>query len=84
MTLGKATVEKLEAIKDDDKIVEAVGNLTKTRMSAMLVVYRNTIIVHTPKENFRSDYIVTFNTSGSSRTVRWYDYEEHLRVKFRR
>ena len=64
MTLGKATVEKLEAIKDDDKIVEAVGNLTKTRMSAMLVVYRNTIIVQTSKETLRLDCIVTLNASG--------------------
>ena len=57
-------MEKLEAIKDDDKIVEAVGNFTKTRMSAMLVVYRNTIIVHTSKETLRLDCIVTLNASG--------------------
>ena len=82
--MGKYTVEKLEAIEDYNKRVKDLGYLTNPRMAATLVIYRNTIIVHTPKENFRSDYIVTFNTSGSSRTVRWYDYEEHLRVKFRR
>ena len=32
-TLGKDTVEKLEAIEDNNKIVEAVGNLTKPRMA---------------------------------------------------
>ena len=33
MMLGKDTVEKLEFIKDDDKRVEAVVNLTKPRMA---------------------------------------------------
>ena len=45
MALGKATVEKIEAIEDDDVRVEAVGNLTKIRMSAMLVICRNTVRV---------------------------------------
>ena len=49
MTLVKYTVEELEAVEDNNKRVKAVGKLTKPRMAEIFVVYRNTIIVHTPK-----------------------------------
>ena len=47
MTLGKATVDKLEAAEEDDERVEGVGKLTNTRMAEMLVIYRNTVRVQT-------------------------------------
>ena len=50
MTLGKATGEKLEAIEDNSKRVEAVVNITNPRMEDILVVYVNTGIVQTAKE----------------------------------
>ena len=58
MMLGKATIEKLEAIEDNDKRVEAVGNITKPRMAAMLVR------VQTDKDTFRLDFIVALNSLG--------------------
>ena len=45
MTLGKANVEKLEAIEDNNKRLEAVRKLTNPRMVAILVVYEKTIRV---------------------------------------
>ena len=38
ITLGRATVEKLEAIENNDNRVEAVGNITKPIIDAMLVM----------------------------------------------
>ena len=64
MTLGKATVDKLEDIEDDDKRVEAVGKLTNPRMEVMLVMCGNTVIVHKSKETLGLDCIVVLNTSG--------------------
>ena len=57
-------MEKLEAIEDDYERVEAVGNLTKTRMAPMLVMYRNTVIVQKPKETLQLEYIVALNAPG--------------------
>ena len=64
MKLGKATGEKIKAIEDNDKGGEAVGNLTKPRMAAMLVMYGNTIRVQRTKENFLLDCIVALNALG--------------------
>ena len=64
MTLGKATVDKLEAIEDNNKILEAIGKLTKPRMEDILVVYGNTDIVQTAKETLQLDCIVLLNASG--------------------
>ena len=64
MTLGKATVEKLKATKDNNKRVGDVVNITKPRMSEMLMMYRKTAGMHTSKEALRLDYIVMLNTSG--------------------
>ena len=50
MTLGKATVQKLEAIEENDKRVYAVVNLTKPRMVDILVLYENTVLVQTAKD----------------------------------
>ena len=63
-TLGKATVEKIEAFEDDNGRVEDVVNITKPRMSEMLMMYRKTARMHTSKEALRLDYIVMLNTSG--------------------
>ena len=49
MTLGKATVEKLEAIEDNGKRVEAVGNTTKLRMVGILVMFVKNLIMYTYK-----------------------------------
>ena len=61
--LGKATVEKLEAIEEDNERVETVGKLTKPRMEDMLVMYGNNVRVQTAKETLRLDCIVALNTS---------------------
>ena len=61
MMLGKATVEKLEDIKEDANIVKTVGNLTKPRMASILVMYGNTVRVNTEKDTLRLDFIFTFN-----------------------
>ena len=84
MTLGKATVEKLEAIEYNEKRVEAVGKLTKPRMADMLMMYGNNFRVKISKGILRLDCIIALNYSGYSITVRWYNDEEHLRVKVRR
>ena len=47
MTLGKATVEKLEAVEDKYKRVAAVVNLTKTKIAAMMVTNVTTVRVQT-------------------------------------
>ena len=64
MTLGEATVDKLEAIEDNNKIVDTVGKLTNTRMAEILVVYIKTFRVQTAKETLRLDFIVVMNASG--------------------
>ena len=64
MTLGKATVEKLKATKDNNKRVGDVGNITKPRMSEILVIYGKTFRVQTSKETLRLDCIVALNASG--------------------
>ena len=64
MTLGKDAVEKLEAIEDKYKRVEVVGNLTKPRMTEILVMYVNTVRVQTSKETLRLDCIFTLNAPG--------------------
>ena len=56
-------MEKLEAIEDNNKRVEAVGNITMPRMAEILVMYQNPIRVYTPKEILRLDFIVTLNAS---------------------
>ena len=61
MMLGKATVDKIEDIKEDANIVKTVGNLTKPRMAAMLVMYGNTVRVKTDKDTLRFGFIFTFN-----------------------
>ena len=63
-TLGKATVENIKAIEDNNKRVEAVGKLTKPRMAAILVMYGKLVRVQTPKEIFLLDCIVALNASG--------------------
>ena len=63
MPLGKATVDKLEAIEDNKKL-EAVGNLTNPRMVEMLAMYRNTVKVQTAKEILQLDCIAALNASG--------------------
>ena len=62
MTLGKATVENLKAIEDDDESVGAVGNLTKPRLLAMLVMYEKTVGFQTAKDILRLYYIVALNS----------------------
>ena len=64
MMLGKATVDKIEAIEDHNKIVEAVGKRTKPSMAEMLVMYGNNTRAQTAKETFQLDCIVAFNASG--------------------
>ena len=64
MTLGKATMDKLKAIDENNKIVEDVGNITKPSMAEMLVMYRNTFRVQTAKDNFRLGCIDELNASG--------------------
>ena len=64
MTLGKANVDKLEAIEDNNKIVEAVGNITKPRMAAILMVYKNIVRVQTPQDILRLDFVAALNASG--------------------
>ena len=63
-TLGKATVEKIEAFEDDNGRVEDVVNITKPRMSEILVIYGKTFRVQTSKETLRLDCIVALNASG--------------------
>ena len=60
MTLGKATVEKLEAIEDKEKNVEHVGNLTKPSMAKHLVMHGKPVRVQAPKDILRLDW----NASG--------------------
>ena len=64
MTLGKGTVDKLEAIKGNNKTLEDVGKLNKPRMEEILVVYGKTVRVHTAKDTLRLDCIVALNASG--------------------
>ena len=64
VTLGEATVKKFEASKDNNKRVEAVGKLTKSRMAAILVMYRNNFRLQTAKETLRLDCTVALNASG--------------------
>ena len=64
MTLGKDTVEKLDAIEYNNKIVEAVQKITKPRMAEMLMIYRKTVRVNTPKETFWLYCIVALNALG--------------------
>ena len=64
MTLGKATVEKLEAIEDNGERVEAVGNINKPRTTATLVMNVNNVRVHAAKNNLRLYCIVALNASG--------------------
>ena len=56
-------MEKLEDIEDKGKIVEAVGKLTKPRISAILVMYRKNVRVQTAKETLRFDFIVALKES---------------------
>ena len=63
-TLEKATVEKLEAIEDDNKRVEAVGKPTKPRMAEILVMYGKTVRLHTPKGIFWLGCILLLNALG--------------------
>ena len=65
MTLGRATVDKFEAIEDNDERVEAGVNLTDPRMAEMLLRYGNTVRVQTVKQTMRLDCIVTFNALGA-------------------
>ena len=64
MTLGEPTVDKLEAIEEDDERLESMGNITKPSMEEMLMMYGETFRVQTSKETFRLDYIVLLNASG--------------------
>ena len=64
MTLGKTTVEKIKAIHDDDKIVEAVGKITKPRMASILMMYGKTVRIQTSKETLRLDCIFALNALG--------------------
>ena len=64
MTLGKATMEKLEAIEDNKKVLEAVRNLTKPRMAAIFVMYGKTFRIQTNKETLWLDCIVVLTSSG--------------------
>ena len=64
VTLGEATVKKFEASKDNNKRVEAVGKLTKSRMAAILVMYRKNVRLQTAKETLRLDCTVALNASG--------------------
>ena len=64
MMSGKATVEKLGDIEDANERVEAVVKLKNPRMAAMLVIYRNTVIVNTAKETLRLECIGTLNALG--------------------
>ena len=56
-------MEKLEAIEDNNKVVEDVGKLTKPRMSEILVMYRNNVRVQKSKETLWLDFIFTLNAS---------------------
>ena len=56
-------MEKLEAIEDNNKRVEAVENLAKPSMAEILVMYRKAVGVQRAKENLRLDCIVALNTS---------------------
>ena len=64
MTLEKATVEKLEAIEDNNKRVEAVENLAKPSMAEILVMCGNTFRVQTAKETLWLSCTVALNASG--------------------
>ena len=55
--------KKLEAIDDNDKIVEALGNFSKLRMSEILVMYGNNVRVQKSKETLWLDFIFTLNAS---------------------
>ena len=57
-------MKKLKDIEDNNKRVDAVGNITKPRMAAILVMYRNNVRVQTPKDILRLDCIVALNASG--------------------
>ena len=63
MTLGKATVKKIEDIEDDIERVEAVGNLNKPRMEAMLMMYGNNFILQKYKETLNLYCLVELNAS---------------------
>ena len=63
MTLGRDTVEKIEAIEDDERVRD-MGNLTKTRMAGMLDMYGKTVRLQTAKETFLLDCMVELNASG--------------------
>ena len=57
-------MEKLKAIEYNNKRVEAVGKLTKSRMAAILVMHRKNVRLQTAKENLRLDCTVALNASG--------------------
>ena len=44
--------------------MEAVRNITNTRIAEMLVVYRNNVRIQTSNETLRLDFIVALNASG--------------------
>ena len=56
-------MEKLEAIEDNDKTVEALVNITKPRTAEILVIYRKTVRVQTAKDTLQLDHIVALNAS---------------------
>ena len=61
MTLGKATVEKLEATNDNNERLYDVVNTTKPRMSSILVTQGQTVRDQTYKKNLWLDFIVALN-----------------------
>ena len=63
MTLGKATMDKLKAIDENNKIVEDVGNIIKPSIADILGMHGKNSRVHTYKENLRLDCIVMLNAS---------------------
>ena len=64
MTLGKATVEKLDDIGDDHNIFDAVAKLTKPTMTAVLVMYIKNFMFQTSRETLVLIFIVMLNASG--------------------
>ena len=62
--LEKILWRNFEAIEDNKKIVEAVGNITNPMMAAVFVMYGNTVRVQTHKDILQLGYIVVLNASG--------------------
>ena len=72
MTLGKSAVYKLEVIEENNERLEAVEKFTNTRMSGMLVMYINNVIMRTSMEILWLVFIVALKISGFPKTVWWY------------